>query len=197
MSMPSMPDGMSRREQTRLIASSIVRVVVGLIAIVIALALVPDRPDSQMAFPIVGVLVGIGIYVWFFRHQLVRVRHSRYPYIQAIEALILVAAMFLAVFAAFYVMISTADPKAFTEDLDHFSAYYFALTVLATVGFGDITPVTVLARSVAMVQMAIDIVFIAVTVKIISSTAQKSLQNIADRNKTGRGTTEPSGPGAP
>jgi voltage-gated potassium channel len=74
-------------------------------------------------------------------------------------------------------MLSTADASAFSEDLDHFTAYYFSLTILATVGFGDITPVSNVARATAMVQMAIDIAFIAVLVRIISSVATNTIKS--------------------
>ena len=61
-----------------------------------------------------------------------------------------------------------ADGGAFTQELDLFTSYYFTVTVLGTVGFGDITPVTVPARSVAMIQMVIDIGFVAVTVRLLT-----------------------------
>lgn len=169
----------SRREQTRLVIASFARVVVGLALIFVALSLVPERPDARVVAPIFLVIVGVTVYIWFFRRELKRVRASRYPYVEAAEAIVLVAAMFLAIFAAFYVVISTADPGAFTEDLTHFSAYYFALTVLATVGFGDITPVSTLARATAMVQMAIDIAFVAIIVRVVFSAARQSVQRIS------------------
>lgn len=171
---------------TRLILASVVRVMLGLALIALALALVPERPDGKVVFPIALVAAGVGFYVWFFSRQIQRIRASRHPYIRAAEAMILVAAMFLAIFAAFYVVISSGDPNAFTERLDHFSAYYFALTVLATVGFGDITPVTTVARATAMAQMAIDIALVAVIVRIVFTTAKQSVQS-----KTGGGQSSP------
>ena len=83
--------------------------------------------------------------------------------------------MFLAVFAVVYGIISSQAPGSFTEDLDHFNAFYFALTVLATVGFGDITPVSEGARLACMVQMALDIAFIGAAVKILGGTAQRAV----------------------
>ncbi|MFM7145705.1 MAG: potassium channel family protein, partial [Actinomycetales bacterium] len=71
--------------------------------------------------------------------------------------------------------LSQHDPRAFTEQLDAFSGYYFSLTVLATVGFGDITPVTTLARSFTMVQMAIDLALIGILVRIVSTAANRAM----------------------
>ncbi|MDP2288397.1 MAG: potassium channel family protein [Actinomycetota bacterium] len=158
----------------KVIAASILRTAVGFIAIMWALSLVPETPDYTLWRPILIVVFGVTMYIFFFTRQLRRVSNSRFPAVSAFETLILVAAMFLAFFAAIYVMMSASDPSSFTEPLDHFSAFYFALTVLATVGFGDITPVQGNARLVCMVQMGIDIVFIAVLIRAVSSAAQNS-----------------------
>ncbi|MEK9736045.1 MAG: potassium channel family protein [Candidatus Nanopelagicales bacterium] len=64
---------------------------------------------------------------------------------------------------------SVAEPSAFSEPLDAFTAYYFAVTVLATVGFGDITPVITPARAIAMVQMVIDLALLATLVRLGTS----------------------------
>ncbi len=156
------------------LAASVLRTVAGFIAIMWALSLVPESADSTLLRPVFIVIVGVTIYVFFYRRQLRRVSNSRFPMVAALEALILAAVMFLAFFAAIYVMMSASDPTSFSEPLDHFNAFYFALTVLATVGFGDITPVQANARLVCMVQMAIDIGFIAVLVRSVSSAAQSS-----------------------
>lgn len=152
-----------------------VRLVGAGIVIAIMLALVPDEADVTLALPILLGVVATVLYLWFFRHQMRGVYKARYPTIRAAEALILVAAMFLALFSMAYVLISADNPGAFTEPLTSFSAYYYALTVLATVGFGDIAPNTVSARSVTMVQMALDIAFIAVVLRVMTGTARKAL----------------------
>ena len=167
--------GLSGWQKTKIIFVSVFRTLLGILLIAAVLALVPERPHLNIWTPIVAIALMIGAYLWYFWLQLRRIRNARYPQIQAAEALILVATMFLAIFAVIYDMMSGANPAAFTEDLDRFSAFYFAVTVLATVGFGDITPVTTAARSVAMLQMAIDIAFIAIAVKIVSGVATKSL----------------------
>ena len=97
----------------------------------------------------------------------------------------MVSIMFIAVFAAIYTQISIRYPGSFSEPLDHFNAYYYAMTVLATVGFGDITPVTPMARIISMIQMGLDLAFIGVAVRVISSTAKSTMENrrVATENK--------------
>ncbi|MFA7324150.1 MAG: potassium channel family protein [Candidatus Nanopelagicales bacterium] len=154
---------------------SLLRTFLGVLVILYALSLVPENADVSLIRPLVIIILGVAIYGYLFRRQIRKIEHARYPAISVVEALILTATMFLAFFAGIYVMMSAADPGAFTEGLDHFNAFYFALTVLATVGFGDITPVTAGARFACMIQMAIDIVFIAIMVRALTSAAQKSL----------------------
>lgn len=166
----------SRREITFAVVMTIVRMFIGFWVIFFTLTLVPDTPDGHFVFPLALALAAVALYVWFFKRQLAGVYKAKFPTLRAVEALVLVAAMFLAVFAMVYVMISLNDAGAFTEELAPFNSYYFALTVLATVGFGDITPVTTLARSVTMVQMALDLVFVAVLIRIIGGAARRALQ---------------------
>ncbi len=164
-----------RVERIRIIVWSGARVVIGIAFILFCLALVPERPTSLGFLPALIMVGGAVLYILFFRRQLTGIRHARFPIARATEALILTAAMFLAIFAAIYVLVSANDPGAFTEPLTRFSAYYFSLTVLATVGFGDISPTSTLARSICMVQMALDLAFIAVTVRVLTTVARQAM----------------------
>jgi multisubunit Na+/H+ antiporter MnhB subunit len=182
--LPKLAD-LSRGQHYRLIAASCLRIAIGFTIIWLVLSLVPEEPGVDLVGPIVVIVAFGALYIWYFRRQVKKIKRSKFPQLAAIEALILIATMFLAVFAAIYVMESTANPSAFSEDLDHFTAYYFSLTILATVGFGDITPVSNVARATAMVQMAIDIAFIAVLVKIISSVAANTIKSRSGGNSSG------------
>lgn len=166
----------TRREVVIAVVQVILRMLVGFWVIVWMLNMIPDTPDGRVIFPTLIALTSIAVYAWFFRRQLKSIDASRFPTLRAAEALVLVAAMFLAIFAMIYVMISQEHPDAFTEPLDPFTGYYFALTVLATVGFGDITPVSVGARSITMVQMALDLAFIAVLIRVVGGAARRAVE---------------------
>ena len=168
---------MTTFQKIRLIGQSLLRTLAGLLVIWFMLWLVPENPSLNIWIPALLIAMMIVVYGWYFRLQLRRIHHAKYPQIQAAEALILVAFMFLAIFSVTYYTLSLASPNAFTEHLDQFSAFYFAVTVLATVGFGDITPVTVIARTISMVQMGFDIAFIAVALKIVGGATTKAIQS--------------------
>jgi len=166
---------MRRRELAKVLLQTALRLLVGAVIIVLFMVFIPNEIGVGALVPVGIGIAGTVFYLWEFRRQVRSVYSAKYPAIRAIEALILSAAMFLAVFAMMYVVISAGDPKAFSERLDSFSAYYFALTTMTTVGFGDISPVSVPARSVAMVQMALDIVFIALLFRVMTGVAKKAL----------------------
>jgi voltage-gated potassium channel len=166
----------TRKEIVVAVTATVIRLFLGFWVIFGILQLVPEDADGRFAVPLLVAVIATMLYVWFFRRQVRMVSQARFPTLRAVEALILVAGMFLALFSMVYVMVSLSDPTAFTENLDPFTGYYFSLTVLATVGFGDITPVTTLARSVTMVQMTMDLAFIAVVIRIFTSSARRALQ---------------------
>jgi voltage-gated potassium channel len=159
-------------------ARHILRILLGTGLIVLVMA-----PTGELArYNVQGALIGalallivlLGLFIVFVGWRLRRLEQARYPGWAALELYALAVVMFLAIFSKLYLMISLTNPASFTEQLDHFTAYYFALTVLATVGFGDITPVTVLARSLTMVQMALDLTFLALLVRLVSTHRQRA-----------------------
>ena len=84
---------------------------------------------------------------------------------RAIETLAVAIPLFLLVFASTYLMMANAQAQAFTEPPSKTNALYF--TVIATVGFGDITPKTEAARVAAMVQVIADLVAVGLVARVI------------------------------
>lgn len=165
-----------RKALVRAVLATVLRLFIGFWIIFGLLSLVPETPDKRFVLPFAIAIGLIVAYAWFFKRQIGAVYHAQFPTLRAAEALVLIAAMFLALFSMIYVMLSLSDVQSFTEVLDPFTSYYFSLTVLATVGFGDITPVSTAARSVTMVQMALDLVFVAVLIRIVGTTARRALE---------------------
>lgn len=117
-----------------------------------------------------GLVVILVVYAW----QLRRVSRSVRPILAAVEAVGLVFGLFVCMFALIYVAISAEDPQAFSEVLSRAAGVYFAVTVLATVGFGDITPVTDTARLVVTLQMVIGITLVGTAIKALSYSAKSA-----------------------
>ena len=137
-----------------------------LVSVVIHVEAVPAL--LRLPFLLLYIFLWAALYVVYFRHQMKMIARADFPSVRAWETLIVGAIMFVTVFANAYYQISQLNSQSFSEDLDLFTSYYFTVTVLGTVGFGDITPVTILARSVSMVQMVVDLGIIAFTVRLIT-----------------------------
>ncbi len=66
---------------------------------------------------------------------------------------------------------SHSNPATFGETFTRTQSLYFAVTILSTVGFGDITPKTDPARAVVAVQILLDLVVIALMAKLLLGAA--------------------------
>ena len=135
----------------------------------------PKDVDERIFIPGVLLLAGMAIYIWFVKKEIERILGSRYPEVLAVEGLILSAALFLVIFATIYLAIDGLNPGSFTEPLSHLSSHYLTLTILSTVGFGDITAVTDQARLAVMIQMALTLGFLAVTIRVFAWATKRAL----------------------
>ena len=68
---------------------------------------------------------------------------------------------------------SGPDPRVVT----HTDALYFSMTILSTVGFGDINATGQLARIVVSVQMLFDLVFVASAIGLVVGTVGARIQS--------------------
>lgn len=164
-----------RRAFAKLIAVTSLRILVISALIIVLLAPVGTTVQFVNAD---YLAIGLAFVVWIiafalvFRWQLHRIERAEHPIAAMTEALMVVFMLFLAIFAKTYHLISMADPHAFTEPLDYFNGYYYGMTVFSTVGFGDITPVTMFPRALTMVQMLLDLVLLGVAVRVITTKAK-------------------------
>jgi voltage-gated potassium channel len=98
------------------------------------------------------------------------------PRLRAIEIAATALVLLLMVFSASYISMSYQDPVNFSQPLDRATALYFCVTVLSTVGFGDIVPRTGAARLVVSLQMLLDLVLIGAVARIIVDAARRGVE---------------------
>jgi voltage-gated potassium channel len=168
--MPESPRAVPRR----LVVRSIPRAVSASALLVLAYYLLPldASVGATLAWLVVG-LAAVAAVLWW---QVRAIITARYPRLRAIGALAVGVPLLLLVFAATYVLLAEGDPASFSQPLDRTDALYFAVTVLATVGFGDIAPVTTPARVVTMVQMLLNLAAFGLAAKVLLGAGDIGLQ---------------------
>lgn len=163
---PTMLKDLPKSERRRQVRMSIVRVVVG-VALLLALYWITPMENQYGVHPVAVLSLMLVVFVVLMYYSVRRIMNDDLPQLRAVQVAILTVAFYLFSFAALYLSMSTIDPVYFSEPLSHVGAFYFAVTVAATVGFGDITAQNDLARLIVTVQMLINIALIGVGVRAI------------------------------
>jgi voltage-gated potassium channel len=135
--------------------------------ILVALYYLAPIQDLHGVHVAVSLSVGVLVLVVVIVLQVRAITRSRYPALRAVEALALTAPLFLVMYAMAYVVLAQDDAANFsTHQLTRTDALYFTVTVFSTVGFGDITASSQIARVLVMVQMVLDLVTLGLGVQV-------------------------------
>jgi hypothetical protein len=137
-------------------------------------ALLPIHQASATVAAVSTLVLSIGLFGWVVGKQARRVWRSPQPTLAAIEAVTLLITMFVLSFSLTYVALSASDPTAFNQSIDKVTGVYFTMTVLSTVGFGDVVAVTSFARMAVVVQMIANLVLLGTVVRFIVGIARRA-----------------------
>lgn len=159
----------------RLLLVAMARVLGVVAATLLVYFLLPIEGSGAASAAAVAACAGIAVILIVFARQITRVSRSRRPVLAALEALVLVFGLFLSFFALLYVSISESDPDAFTQDVNKVAGIYFTMTVLTTVGFGDISAVSDTARIMVTLQMVLGMVLIGTAFKALGFSAKRAV----------------------
>jgi voltage-gated potassium channel len=122
---------------------------------------------------LIAGLVGLSaLLAWHLRSIL----SSPYPRVRAVAALATLVPMFLVLFATAYFVMSRTVPGNFSEPLSRLDSAYYTVTVFATVGFGDITPVTSGARAATTLQMVGDVILVGLVAQVIVGAVRQGVR---------------------
>ena len=121
---------------------------------------------------LIELLVGLIIFAALLGWQVLKIMGAEHPELRAAEALAIAVPVVLIVFAFTYLSLSNAQPGSFSEKLDHVRAVYFVITVISTVGFGDITPKTHAAMILVSFQIMLDLILLVGIVRAVFFAAQ-------------------------
>jgi voltage-gated potassium channel Kch len=138
-------------------------------------------PPAELTFSNIwpAVLLGLlslGILVGGYVMSLRSIETAQYPLMRSFAILVVLLTAFIVVFSHIYLNMETRNPESLPGLETHLDGLYFTVTMLATVGFGDITPVTQTARAVATAQMVINLVFLGALVRTAMSVGRMERQ---------------------
>jgi len=143
-------------------------------ALVVIYYLLPLNRSTPVA--VTMLIIGLVILSGLLAYQVRAITRSPYPLLRGVEALATSIPLFLLLFAATYVVLATISASSFSQPLSRTDAIYFTVTVFATVGFGDITAKTEVARLVVTGQMIADLIALGLGVRILLSAVQRGRQ---------------------
>ena len=164
-------DELTRQRRRQLLTIAGLRSFASVAVLVTAYFLLPftrllnGRLIVEFAVGVLLVIVVLTVQTW-------STLRSRFPLLRSAEAMATVIPLFLVVFSTTHYLINGLDPGSYSEPMTRFDALYFTMTTFATVGFGDITPVSVPARFVTLIQMIGGLILVGVVARVLISAAR-------------------------
>lgn len=122
-----------------------------------------------------------------------RVLHAERPVPEAIAAIVVTATLTILTSSATYFAMSQSTDGSFRGLETKVDAVYFAVTIMTTVGFGDIVPVSQSARLVTTFHMIFTVALVGAALRLITLAARHNLS----RRAGSAGPSEASGPPPP
>ena len=154
-------------------------VIVGILLFVAYYLLPLNKPEGfGVALLVGGLILVAAVVAW----QVRAIQNSPFPRLRGFQTLISGIPLLLVVFAAVYYLTGQAQADSFTQPMDKIGAMYFTVTVFSTVGFGDITATTDLARTLVTVQMLVNLVVIGLVAKVIFGAVDTGVKKRSAKN---------------
>jgi voltage-gated potassium channel len=156
----------------------------------VLIALYYRAPLDQLAGAslLVSMIIGLVALAAMTGYQVSAILRAAQPGVRALEALATTVPLFLLLFSATYFLMSHISTNDFNvHTLTRTDSLYFTVTVFATVGFGDISPASQMARLVVTAQMILNLIVLGLGVRLIVGAARQARQD----NPDGRNLAEP------
>jgi hypothetical protein len=166
---------LTARERRRLAGTMLLRAAVVSTVAVVGYFWLPMQDWTDLALGaqlLFGCALIIGLIAW----QIREIARSPYPQVRAVGGVTTSITIFLLVFATTYYLLGQAEPDSWTEPLSRLDAVYLAMTIFASVGFGDVTAVDPTARAIVTGQMLADLVIVGLVVRMVTRAVERGLQ---------------------
>jgi hypothetical protein len=168
-------EGGVRHVSRRAVVTALLRASATATALVVAYYTLPFDGNLEGASLLVLPLSLFGFCV-FAVYEMRAIIRSDSPGMRAVQVLATVVPLFVVLFASTYYVMTKQNPAAFSSRLTRTDSLYFTVTVLSTVGFGDLVPVTETARVIVMTQMIGDLILIGAGVRVLTGAVRIGIE---------------------
>lgn len=118
---------------------------------------------------VTALLAGVTLLAWLTVRQAQRLLRRSGEEAVRLDSLVFLVVVVVPMFALGFFALAQADPDQFASLDTKTDALYFALSTLATVGFGDVHATGQLARGLVTLQIAFDVVIVATLVSLLTA----------------------------
>jgi len=126
---------------------------------------------------VIAPLVLLVVSVW----QIRAVMRSPQAGLRGIEALAIIAPLYLLLFAVTYFLMALDSPDTFTADpITRVDALYLTVTIFSTVGFGDISAASQPARILVTIQMILNLILLGAGVRLLTVAVKRGRESKDD-----------------
>jgi Ion channel len=173
----ALPQEMSRAERRRFVLRGLGRAVTMTIVLVAVYFVIPlewiDGVPLGLVFTIAPLIL-LAVSVW----QIGAIMRSSQPGLRGIEALAIIAPLYLLLFAVTYFLMAIDAPDSFTADtLSRVDALYLTVTIFSTVGFGDISAASQEARTLVTIQMILNLIVLGAGVRLLTVAVKRGRES--------------------
>ena len=173
----------------RVLIRALLRALLSVVVVVTIYFLIPLDHLSETR-SVVELVLGVLLVVIVLAIQLRGIVRSPYPLVRTVEALATTGPLFVIVFATTQSAIGSAQPGSYSQPMTRLDALYFTVTTFATVGYGDIAPVSQAARLVALLQMVLGLILLGIVARVITGAAKLGMEQHRNDRPAAEGSSQ-------
>jgi NAD/NADP transhydrogenase beta subunit len=165
--MNHQPDPAETRRLRRMVEILFQIAGLAILALVVYFVIPLDGEHSEFIAGALVVVAIVALVPWAIR----RARHvltSEQPLLVAAQSLTIGLTLLIVSFSSIYFVLGTSHDDQIDGIRTKLDALYFTVTILSTVGFGDITADGQGARAAVTIDMIVNLVFVALAIRVLS-----------------------------
>lgn len=147
-------------------------VIVGLLTIYMVLPEPTGEEPPWLIF--ISIVVITVIYSAGAIWSLLYINRAKHPVRVGLITLAVMVTAMVVIFALTYLSLSVESAENFNVPLDKVGALYFTMTILSTVGFGDIVATGNPSRIAVMIQMVVGLTLITALARVLVEAARRA-----------------------